>query len=69
MPHEPGTVLRFLQDMNQCQNTLATDDMQPGPIVVHCGAGIGRTGVFIVIDILLHLIDYQGERNVGVCVI
>ena len=69
MPHDPGTVLGFLQDVNKCQNTLTTDGMQPGPIVVHCSAGLGRTGTFIVIDIQLHLIDYQGERNVCVCVI
>ena len=63
MPHEPGGVLGFLQDVNQCQNTLTTDAMQPGPIVVHCSAGIGRTGTFIVIDILLHLINYQGKSE------
>ena len=63
MPSDPGGVLGFLQDVNQCQNTLTTDAMQPGPIVVHCSAGIGRTGTFIVIDILLHLINYQGKSK------
>ena len=63
MPSDPGGVLGFLQDVNQCQNTVTTDAMQPGPIVVHCAAGVGRAGTIIVIDILLHLINYQGKSE------
>ena len=37
------------------------DGVAPGSIVVHSSEGIGRTGTFIVIDILLNLIAFQGE--------
>ena len=60
VPHDPGAVLGFLQDVNLQQSTLAENDQEMGPIVVHCSAGIGRTGTFIVVDILLNLIGFQG---------
>ena len=32
---------------------------ESGPIVVHCSAGVGRTGCFIVIDALLEKLKYE----------
>ena len=61
IPHDSKAILEFLQDVTQCQGTLVTDHMEPGAIVVHSSEGIGRTGTFIVIDILLNLIAYKGE--------
>lgn len=63
VPHDPGTVLGFLNDVTLRQSGLASEGRSPGPIVVHCSAGIGRTGTFIVIDILINLITYQGIRH------
>ncbi len=62
VPHDPRAVLGFLQDVNLRQSTVAEEGNDMGPIVVHCSAGIGRTGTFIVIDILLNLIGYQGNE-------
>ncbi len=54
----PGAVLGYLQDVNFKQNRGGDNDI--GPIVVHCSAGIGRTGTFIVIDMIINLINHQG---------
>lgn len=56
VPSDPGCVLNFLHDVNQRQESIPDS----GPIVVHCSAGIGRTGTFIVIDMIVDLIKKQG---------
>ncbi|XP_035696618.1 tyrosine-protein phosphatase non-receptor type 11-like [Branchiostoma floridae] len=56
VPGDPGCVLNFLHETNTKQEYIP----DVGPMVVHCSAGIGRTGTFIVIDIILNLIKKFG---------
>jgi len=37
---------------------------QEGPITVHCSAGVGRTGVFITLSIVLERMQYEGVVDV-----
>ena len=63
VPSDPTTVLSFLKDVNdrQAYHLQQNTSSNIGPIVVHCSAGIGRTGTFIVIDILLNVLEAEGR--------
>ncbi|KAH7700949.1 Protein-tyrosine phosphatase containing protein [Aphelenchoides avenae] len=54
------SVLAFLEEVNQCQAERIPEDA--GPTVVHCSAGIGRTGTYIVLDILIRQIKRFGPQ-------
>uniref|UniRef100_A0AAQ5X1Y5 protein-tyrosine-phosphatase n=1 Tax=Amphiprion ocellaris TaxID=80972 RepID=A0AAQ5X1Y5_AMPOC len=56
VPQEPGGVLSFLTQVNNKQ----AEYPKAGPMIIHCSAGIGRTGTFVVIDMILETIDTLG---------
>lgn len=56
VPKDAGPLLDFIQKMSDKQKSL----FGCGPILVHCSAGIGRTGAFIVMDYLLSVIKSKG---------
>ncbi|XP_056001653.1 receptor-type tyrosine-protein phosphatase alpha-like [Ostrea edulis] len=58
IPDDPTSLFYF---RNLVRNGLTTSD---GPIVVHCSAGIGRTGTFISFDYLLE--EGAAEQTVDV---
>ncbi|KAM9525324.1 receptor-type tyrosine-protein phosphatase alpha-like isoform 4-T5 [Salvelinus alpinus] len=58
VPFTPIGMLKFLKKVKTCNPQYA------GPIVVHCSAGVGRTGTFIVIDAMLDMMNT--ERKVDV---
>ena len=47
-----------------CQDFSPQCKFQSGPMVVHCSAGIGRSGAFIVCDMICDLIKKNGHQSI-----
>ncbi|XP_064213191.1 tyrosine-protein phosphatase Lar isoform X5 [Tribolium castaneum] len=53
VPDHPAPFLQFLRRVS------SLNPLDAGPVVVHCSAGVGRTGCFIVIDSMLERMRHE----------
>uniref|UniRef100_A0A8C5NH59 Receptor-type tyrosine-protein phosphatase F n=1 Tax=Gouania willdenowi TaxID=441366 RepID=A0A8C5NH59_GOUWI len=58
VPEYPTPILAFLRRVKTCNPPDA------GPMVVHCSAGVGRTGCFIVIDAMLERMKHEKSVDI-----
>ncbi|CAI2737227.1 unnamed protein product, partial [Dicrocoelium dendriticum] len=58
VPNHPAPLLMFLRRVR------AECPPDAGPIIVHCSAGVGRTGAFILLDILLEKMKQEKAVDV-----
>ncbi|XP_029691564.1 receptor-type tyrosine-protein phosphatase epsilon-like isoform X3 [Takifugu rubripes] len=58
VPFSPIGMLKFLKKVK------AVNPPYAGPIVVHCSAGVGRTGTFIVIDSMIDMMHTEQRVDV-----
>ncbi|XP_054870169.1 receptor-type tyrosine-protein phosphatase F isoform X13 [Amphiprion ocellaris] len=58
VPEYPTPILTFLRRVKACNPPDA------GPMVVHCSAGVGRTGCFIVIDAMLERMKHEKSVDI-----
>ncbi|XP_072318768.1 protein tyrosine phosphatase receptor type Db isoform X18 [Eucyclogobius newberryi] len=58
VPEHPTPFLAFLRRIKACNPPDA------GPMVVHCSAGVGRTGCFIVIDAMTERIKHEKTMDI-----
>ncbi|MGH0121936.1 UNVERIFIED_CONTAM: hypothetical protein FKN15_004796 [Acipenser sinensis] len=58
VPFTPIGMLKFLKKVKTVNPSFT------GPIVVHCSAGVGRTGTFIVIDAMIDMMHAEQKVDV-----
>ncbi|XP_041426759.1 receptor-type tyrosine-protein phosphatase T-like isoform X2 [Xenopus laevis] len=61
VPSKSAGLLQLIEQMNKCKLPGS------GPVIVHCSAGIGRTGTLLALDILLKRARAEGKVNVYDC--
>ncbi|XP_022101630.1 receptor-type tyrosine-protein phosphatase F-like isoform X2 [Acanthaster planci] len=58
LPDSPAPLMNFIHEVKQMEEN------NMGPMVVHCSAGVGRTGTFITVDAMLNMVAEEKQINV-----
>jgi protein tyrosine phosphatase len=64
VPPTPSGLIRFVLDVRH-EIELARANNCGGPAIVHCSAGIGRTGTFIALNLLMQRLDALGSIDIA----
>ncbi|XP_073837740.1 protein tyrosine phosphatase 69D [Musca autumnalis] len=57
-PEHPHALIKFVRHIN------AVYSVQRGPILVHCSAGVGRTGTMVALDSLLQQLEEEDQVSI-----
>ncbi|XP_005189076.1 tyrosine-protein phosphatase 69D isoform X2 [Musca domestica] len=57
-PEHPHALIKFVRHIN------AVYSVQRGPILVHCSAGVGRTGTLVALDSLLQQLEEEDQVSI-----
>jgi protein tyrosine phosphatase len=58
VPSDSHTLLHLIHEVNEQTKP------EQYPIVVHCTAGVGRTGTYIAIDAMIDKIEQEGKIDI-----
>jgi receptor-type tyrosine-protein phosphatase A len=58
VPEDASSMLKFVRRVRGATSPTH------GPVVIHCSAGVGRTGTFIAIDVMLQKMAAKESLNV-----
>lgn len=59
VPENAMSVIKFIRCVRKLHPTH-----QQKPLLVHCSAGVGRTGTFIMLDSMLQTMAAEGSVNI-----
>ncbi|CAH1103184.1 unnamed protein product [Psylliodes chrysocephalus] len=57
-PEHPNGIIKFIKRVNEAYS------VEKGSILVHCSAGVGRTGTLVALDCLLHQLKEEGHVSI-----
>lgn len=57
-PEHPHGIIKFIKRMNEAYS------IEKGCILVHCSAGVGRTGTLVALDCLLQQLKEEGQAAI-----
>jgi len=65
IPDSHGHMVDVLERSNTLQKGFMASGDGAGPVVVHCSAGVGRTGTIIALDTFMRLLDIDNAVATG----